>query len=640
MEPTDRRDSSDSSLSPVPSPHHNSQRGLADTIAVAQPSFMRNVEGVTNQNSTISGGAISAKNTTTTTSSTSEKVKKPRKRKEPDPDGKSKNEEKTKKPRKPRASNPDGTTATNKKQKISTDTTVPTSNTAAIQSRQPTIRDLVSGYQSPKTTPSLQQSTSNPIKAEHLAPSPLSSRPASSGQRFDPIRGMLIEDPAPTRVPSQTSSPSLSRPLPASSVASLINPTMPPKSTAPPLKPKEVLSASIPSRVTNTTPKSKDPHSPSVQSQASVTAPKPKEVHSITTSKPTEVQSPSMRQPFSSPAAKSVSGAVASSLHPEIVKPAPPPSIVHKSASEVTTPGPQMDSKPSSSAATPKAQRHSPPAKRAAPKATGSGLLSSSDLFGGSGTSDDKTLRHGVDIDIHIKLDPAGGNTINMAQEILRKYGADALNPRAAAHRDRLLQVAAAANRLEQGSGDDMSVDLDNADNDSNDEMGGTKDDHATGSAVDGEKPKRTRTKKAEEYDKEDDFIDDTELAWEESAAVAKDGFFVYSGPLIREDQNKADSAAPTRGRGRGRGRGSRGGGVTHAALAAKTTDQSGTTGTETTGGRARGRGTGTTRKPRIKKADRERMEFEKMQREQLASSMGSKMLASAPPATATAATS
>jgi len=544
MEPTGRRDSSDSSLSPVPSPHANSQRGFADTIAVAQPSFMRNAEGVTNQNSTIPGGALSAKNTTTTTPSTSEKVKKPRKRKEPDPDGKLKNEDKIKKPRKPRASNPDGTTAANKKQKISADTTVPTSNnTAAIQSRQPTIRDMVSGYQSPKTTPSLQQSTSNPIKTEHLAPapSPLASRPASSGQRFDPIRGMLIEDPAPSRASSQTSSPNLSRPPPASSVASLINPPMPPKSSAPPLKPKEVLSTSIPSKVTSTTPKSRDPYSPSVPSKASVTALKPKEVQSITMSQPTEIQSPSMRQPFSSPAAKPVSAAVASSLHPEIVKPVPPPSIIHKSASEVVTPGPQMDSKPSSSTATPKAQRHSPPAKRAAPKATGSGLLSSSDLFGASGSPDDKALRHGVDIDIHIKLDPAGGNTINMAQEILRKYGADALNPRAAAHRDRLLQVAAAANRLEQGSGDDMSVDLDNADNDSNDEMGGMKDDHTAGSAADGEKPKRTRTKKAEEYDKEDDFIDDTELAWEESAAVAKDGFFVYSGPLIREDQNKAD---------------------------------------------------------------------------------------------------
>ena len=34
-------------------------------------------------------------------------------------------------------------------------------------------------------------------------------------------------------------------------------------------------------------------------------------------------------------------------------------------------------------------------------------------------------------------------------------------------------------------------------------------------------------------YDKDDGFIDDSEMAWEEQAAAVKDGFFVYSGPLV-----------------------------------------------------------------------------------------------------------
>jgi len=191
-------------------------------------------------------------------------------------------------------------------------------------------------------------------------------------------------------------------------------------------------------------------------------------------------------------------------------------------------------SKPTPSAASSKNQRPSPPAKRPLPP--GSGLLSSSDLFGGPASTDDTAPRHGVNIDIHIPLNPAGGNTINIAQEILRKYGRDALNPRAAAHRERLLQVAAAANRLDQGSGDDMSVDLSEGENDSNVEMGGMGDDKSvTGDNNDGVKPKQTRRRKVEDYDKEDDFIDDTEMAWQESAAVAKDGFFVYSGPLRSE---------------------------------------------------------------------------------------------------------
>lgn len=192
----------------------------------------------------------------------------------------------------------------------------------------------------------------------------------------------------------------------------------------------------------------------------------------------------------------------------------------------------KVQSKASSSTATPKAPRPTPP-----PRPTGSGLLSSSDLFGGPSANED-SARKGVTIDIQIRLDPKGGNTINIAQEITKKYGRDAINPRAAAHREQLLQIAAAANKIDGGSADDMSVDLmSELDGDSNVEMGGMDDDK---SAVgeNGDKPKRrTRTKKAEEYDKEDDFIDDTELAWQEQAAVAKDGFFVYSGPLIPEGE-------------------------------------------------------------------------------------------------------
>ena len=42
---------------------------------------------------------------------------------------------------------------------------------------------------------------------------------------------------------------------------------------------------------------------------------------------------------------------------------------------------------------------------------------------------------------------------------------------------------------------------------------------------------------KEDMYDKDDDFVDDTELAWEEQAAVSKDGFFVYSGLLVPEGE-------------------------------------------------------------------------------------------------------
>jgi hypothetical protein len=136
------------------------------------------------------------------------------------------------------------------------------------------------------------------------------------------------------------------------------------------------------------------------------------------------------------------------------------------------------------------------------------------------------------------------------------------------------------------------------------------------------DEPKKRRRRKVEDYDKEDDFIDDTELAWEEGAAVAKDGFFVYSGPLVPEGEKAQIETSATSGRGRGRGRGrARGGstGVTHAQLAAKTDPAAVVVAPVAGKGRGRGRATGAPRKPRITKADKEKMETEKLQRERQA---------------------
>lgn len=265
-------------------------------------------------------------------------------------------------------------------------------------------------------------------------------------------------------------------------------------------------------------------------------------------------------------------------------------------------------SKSSSSGPTPQPPKEK---KSASLIGSGTGLLASSDLFGGPSSKQNLESR-GVNIEIRIALNPAGGNSINMAQEIVKKYGRAAINPRAAAHREKLLQVAAAANRLEGGSADDMSVDLlSEADGDSNVEMGGMDD-----TTANDEKPKRRRAK-VEEYDKEDDFIDDTELVWQERAAVAKDGFFVYSGPLVPEGTTaQVESTAPSgRGRGGGRGRGRGRGGAAGAAKEEKAKDPNAP---------ARGRGSrggrvAAPRKPRITKADRDRMEAEKLERERMA---------------------
>ncbi|KAI4243441.1 MAG: hypothetical protein L6R42_010747 [Xanthoria sp. 1 TBL-2021] len=148
------------------------------------------------------------------------------------------------------------------------------------------------------------------------------------------------------------------------------------------------------------------------------------------------------------------------------------------------------------------------------------------------------------------------------------------------------------------------------------------KQSEAEGSEVAGVKRRKKRTMKEDMYDKDDPFVDDAELAFEEQAAATKDGFFVYSGPLVPEgekanvERSGADGA--TRGRGRGRGRGSRGGatgGTTRGGGAAAATPAApGGPTTLTTLTKS-----GQPRKQRVTKAAKAQMEQEKAQRESMA---------------------
>lgn len=213
-------------------------------------------------------------------------------------------------------------------------------------------------------------------------------------------------------------------------------------------------------------------------------------------------------------------------------------------------------------------------------------------------------------------------NFMRMAED---RYGWDALHPRLAANRDRKARIAAAAASLEKAesgreSGDEMSVDLSDAEA-SNPDNGATSGPDAQA------KPKKKRNFKEDQYDVDDDFVDDSELLWEAQAAASRDGFFVYSGPLVPEVEKPAagyvssclppscdqvltsisHEGPPKRGRG---GRGSRGGGR----------------GASTRGGAGSGRGGGpgsrggsVTRKPRITKQEKAQREREKAERENMA---------------------
>jgi hypothetical protein len=77
----------------------------------------------------------------------------------------------------------------------------------------------------------------------------------------------------------------------------------------------------------------------------------------------------------------------------------------------------------------------------------------------------------------------------------------------------------------------DSDNDMEGSESESNVEMGGT------GEATSDGAKKRKKRRYQDVYDKEDPFIDDSEMLWEEQAASSKDGFFVYSGPLVPEGE-------------------------------------------------------------------------------------------------------
>lgn len=121
-------------------------------------------------------------------------------------------------------------------------------------------------------------------------------------------------------------------------------------------------------------------------------------------------------------------------------------------------------------------------------------------------------------------------NFMRLAED---RYGWDALHPRLAADRDRKARIAAATASLEKiesgrESGDEMSEDV-------SDNEGSNADNGGTSGAEALAKPKKKRKFKEDDYDVDDDFVDDSEMLWEAQAAASRDGFFVYSGPLVPE---------------------------------------------------------------------------------------------------------
>jgi hypothetical protein len=175
------------------------------------------------------------------------------------------------------------------------------------------------------------------------------------------------------------------------------------------------------------------------------------------------------------------------------------------------------DGSPKSKSATVSTAPSPKPARQSAPTSSGGGLLGGVFTGGSGSTSDDFAMPN---IYIEVPLHGQQNQYINFAKLAQEKYGWAALNPRAAKQ------------NMAVDSGDEMMVD--GSESESNVEPAGAGE--STGGGAD---PKKARSKRKYQdvYDKDDPFIDDSEMLWEQQAAASKDGFFVYSGPLIPEGE-------------------------------------------------------------------------------------------------------
>lgn len=362
---------------------------------------------------------------------------------------------------------------------------------------------------------------------------------STSGQNYDPIRSATIEPRsiAPQKsynAPIRSSTPprpinyASSNASPSIAIASLIdkpaNQSQAYNFTKPPKRTHEVQSPSSPTKRSRT--------SPPVDNHFDQAA--PRDSRDSRDSLPTNHQASN--------------GHITTPMDMDVDQPPQP----NNKTTAVARQSANASTGASSRAHSPKPPRQKEPAV-ALP--LGNGLLSNA-MFGGV---DDIYVpgKTAPTVILHVSLKDCSHKYVNFARMAEERYGFNALHPRLAASRERLARVAAAGAAIElaskgarnSGSGlsaDDMSVDLSDHEgggDDSNIEMGGMSMQDVMRSGGEGseatlvKKVTKKRTTKEDRYDKDDPFVDDTELAWEEQAAASKDGFFVYSGPLVPEGE-------------------------------------------------------------------------------------------------------
>lgn len=153
--------------------------------------------------------------------------------------------------------------------------------------------------------------------------------------------------------------------------------------------------------------------------------------------------------------------------------------------------------------------------------------------------AEDESSKTRPSICLHVPLQGVDGEKPNVVIDFMRlaedSYGYEVIHPD-------IRSVLDLGNDVDDNDDDDDNEDIDLMTDRPRTAASGTaaatpgpSTPNATnaGTVAAPEKPK-SRSKIEGKYDLNDPFIDDSEMLWEEQAASTKDGFFVFSGPLVQ----------------------------------------------------------------------------------------------------------
>lgn len=205
----------------------------------------------------------------------------------------------------------------------------------------------------------------------------------------------------------------------------------------------------------------------------------------------------------------------------------------------------QQENKPRPSKQTPS----TPAPKQVVPPSSGSAVTISSSTVSSTKSTPISTVpvlpvKQPKSIRLHVPLNGSSNVYINFASLAEKTYGPEIFNSK------RLLGPQGFASSFLNhdrilDTGSDSEAEDDDA-SDKGEDVSAVDTDGAAGK----KKPvkRRRRQAGADKYDVEDPFIDDSEALMEQVAAASKDGFFVYSGPLIAEGERaKIDKYHPVK---------------------------------------------------------------------------------------------